>query len=284
MSFSEKETSVQDGRPIELYEFRFGPGDDDAYRFTTAEQEVVYSTKVYSPLPISRGRVSSSGTFDRTSLSVSVPKSCQVVELFRVYAPAYPVVLTIREGHETDLAGEFNVIWIGRVLSCNRGSKDKKFTAILTCEPSSKSIKRLGLRRRYQFTCPHVLFGTKCGLNRDDYAINVNIATVASGTSITLASGWSGATDYTKYVGGLLIFTDDMGLTNYRTILRTPDAVTLTLSGPTTGMTAGDAISVSRACNHQVDQCRDDFNNLPNYGGHPYIPLTNPISTNPFTA
>ncbi len=280
MTMAEKDASLSDGRPIELYEFRYGPGDNDVYLFTDAEKDFAIGDNVYVAAPISRGGITSSGTLDKTKLTVEVHITNPVVELFRVYAPSHTVVLTIWGGHENDPDEEFLVIWAGRVLSCNRQAGEK-FKAALTCEPASTSMRRPGLRRRYQLSCPHVLFGDKCGLDRADFLIEADVVSI-SGTTVTLAPGWSGVTTYTKFVGGMLNYTDDAGMIQYRTILRTPSAVTLSLTGVLTGLLAGDTLQISRGCDHQLDTCRDEFNNVLNYGGFPWIPLKNPVKTNPF--
>lgn len=275
------ESSLDKGRPVELYEFRYGPDDANVYRYTDGDQTVEFGGQDFTPLALKRGRITATGTTDKTSITVNLPVSSPVCELFRVYAPPYPVLLTIRGGHQNDPDADFAVVWTGRVLSCNRMS-GQRFQAALTCEMASTSIKRPGLRRNYQFTCPHVFCGAKCGLNAADWQITATV-TALTGAGVTFGSGWNGAVDWQKYMGGLLTFLDDAGITNYRTILRSSDGLTLSLSGPTTGMTVGSDVTLLRACNHQLDQCTDDFSNVLNYGGHPWIPLSNPIKTNPFT-
>lgn len=283
MSLAEHESSKANGRPVELFEFRYGPGAGDFYRFTSAEQDITWPAvggNVYTATTIARGRISSSGSADKTALKVKLSVNNPVVELFRAYAPAYPVVLTIRDGHVIDADSEYSVVWSGRVLSCNR-SDGGRFEASLTCEPASKSLKRSGLRRHYQYSCPHPLFGEKCGLSRSAYRIAVDIAS-ASGATITLPVGWSGSTPFGKFVGGVVDFVGPTGLVQYATVLRCPSATTIVITGLTVGLGPGSTIYLSRGCNHQLDQCRDDFSNVNNYGGHPWIPTKNPVKTNPF--
>lgn len=284
MSLAAYESSKANGRPVELFEFRYGPGENDFYRYTSAENDITWpagSGHVYTATVIGRARITSSGNADKTALKVKLSVNSPVVELFRIYAPAYPVILTIRDGHVIDADGDYSIVWTGRVLSCNRNDGGK-FQAALTCEPASKSMKRAGLRRHYQYSCPHVLFGEKCGILRADHSFDVAI-TSAAGTTITMPSGWSGATPYAKFVGGVVNFVGDLGLTQYATILRCPTATTITITGLTVGLGPGSTVTISRGCNHQLDQCRDDFGNVLNYGGDPWIPMKNPIKTNPFT-
>lgn len=284
MSLAGYEASKAAGRPVELFEFRYGPGVDDFYRFTSAEQDITWPSvggHLWTATTIARARITSSGNMDKTALKVKLSINNPVVELFRIYAPAYPVVLTIRDGHVIDVEEDYGVVWTGRVLSCNRNDGGK-FQAALTCEPASKSMKRSGLRRHYQYTCPHLLFGEKCGLLRSAYDFDATIVS-ASGTTINLSAGWSGATDYAKFVGGVVNFTGPDGLVQYATILRCPTATSISITGLTVGLSPGSTITISRGCNHQLDQCRDDFLNVNNYGGDPWIPMKNPIKTNPFT-
>lgn len=283
MTYSQLESSRARGRPAELYLFRYGTEPDAFYAYTDVENAVTYGGVVYEPVPIKRGRVVASGSLDKTRMSVRVPLSSGVAELFRIYPPNQVVALTIRAGHLTDTDMEFPVIWKGRVLQCSRDN-DNGPEGDLSCEPSSTSMRRVGLRRNYQLSCPHLLYGQGDGLCNAVKALATTLVTVESVgyASVGLPPGWNAGIDPKKYVGGMVTWQTD-SIREVRTILRVPDDNTLVLAGPTRGMAALDVIEVILGCNHQPTDCADLHNNILNYGGQAAIPLKNPVRTNPFT-
>ena len=58
MTYTTLETSAQSGRPVELYEFINGA---TAYRYTSADGDVVYGGNTYTAAPIARGAVEEAG-------------------------------------------------------------------------------------------------------------------------------------------------------------------------------------------------------------------------------
>ena len=282
MTYSALESSRARGRPAELYYFRFGTDPTAFYAYTDVEDAVVYGGVTYQPIPIKRGAIVASGSLDKSRMSVRVPLGSEIAEIFRVFPPGQVVTLTIRGGHLSDTDMEFPVIWVGRVLQCSRNDENGP-EGDLTCEPASTSMRRSGLRRHYQLSCPHVLYEQGdglCNANKVAATITRNITSLTH-TALTFAAGWNGAIDTLKYVGGIVSWVTPF-LREQRTILRV-SGDTLRLTGPTTGLVVGNAVDIILGCNHQMGDCETLHNNILNYGGQPYIPLKNPISTNPFT-
>lgn len=282
MTYSALEASRARGRPAELYYFRFGSDPTAFYAYTDVEDAVIYGGVTYQPIPIKRGAIVSSGSLDKSRMSVRVPLGSQIAELFRVFPPGQVVTLTIRGGHLSDADMEFPVIWVGRVLQCSRNDENGP-EGDLTCEPVSTSMRRSGLRRHYQLSCPHVLYEQGDGLcNASKVAATItrNIVSLTP-TALTFAAGWNGAIDPFKYIGGIVSWVTPF-LREQRTIMRV-SGDTMKLTGPTTGLVVGDAVDIILGCNHQTSDCETLHNNILNYGGQPYIPLNNPISKNPFS-
>lgn len=277
MSFETLEESRYLGQPVDLYYFRYGTTASAYYAYTDAEEPITFDGVIYKPLPIRRGAINSSGTLDKSALQVEVPVSSDVAELFRIYPPGRSVAIIIRQGHLDDVDNDFKVIWSGRVLSSSR--EDSIDT--LTCEPLSTAFRRSGLRRCYQYSCPHALYGTLCMASR---LAATRPATVYSltGASVTLDSGWNGAHAVEKYIGGMIEWETAAGK-EVRTILRlTNGGNTLNLSGATRGLTGGMEVSVILGCEHNMADCENLHNNIQNYGGQPWIPLSSPIKINPY--
>jgi len=277
MSYEAYEESIFHGEPIDLYAFVYGQGANEKHYFVDCEIPITLDGVTYQPVPISRGAINSSGTLDKSSLSIEVDAQSPIAELFRVYPPTQPVTLVMRHGHVGDPDNEFKVIWTGRVLSCGwEGS-----VATLSCEPVSTSMMRTGLRRHWQYGCPHALYmGDDSGGCRASKAAATQVTTVSavSGSIVTLPSGWNGSRDKVKFINGLVEWPNGQGSFERRAILRVNTAAnTLTIGGPIVNMEAGDTLNVILGCNHQMTDCADLHNNINDFGGQPWIPTKNPF-------
>lgn len=291
MSFAANEASHALGEPIDLYQFIYGDGVDQVLGYSNAEIPITLPPSVtgldadvtFMPIAIDRGKISSSGTLDKVKLDVTTTADSAIAQLYIAYPPSKVTTLVIRQGHVNDPDQEYKVIWSGRVLSCAR----KGSTGVFSCEPVSTSLRRNGLKRRYQYGCPLALYGIGPGkCNADKAAATLTVAAVdVSGIRVTLAPGW--ATNAIKYVGGITEWVNPVGnATEIRTIIRLESNNTvLVLSGPARGLVAGQTFSAILGCNHksgtpaQPDgDCGPLHDNVLNFGGQERIPYTNPIS------
>lgn len=272
MSFEPIESSVELGEPIELYRFSYGPMNTQVHLYTDGEQPVMFGNQLYRPIPIKRSGIVISGTLDKAALTVNLPASADVPELYRVHPPSHVVSLEIYQGHADDPALQFLQCWTGRVLNCRWVNRE----ATLTCEPGSTSLKRPGLRRNYQYGCPHVLYDTaSCRASEANATVAATVQFV-DGTLVGLSV--AGAT---IHEGGMIKWTQPNGMNEVRTIIKTMSGAYV-LGGVAVGLSPGMQVHLIKGCDHAPTGCAL-HNNLPNYGGQPWIPLKNPMSsTSPF--
>lgn len=282
MAAEDFEESRDEGQPVELYYFRFGSDVSAFYAYNDGETEIEHAGVTYEPHPLKRGKVTSQQSLDKSELKVRTTLASPLAELFRIGPPTSVVTVVIRRGHLGDVDNEFLAVFVGKVSQCKREGRE----AELTCVPASSSIKRSGLRRHYQLTCPHVLYDQDDGSCKASMAagtIEPVVVSAVAYTSVTLPAAWFGSLDHKKFVGGMIVWAGANG-TERRTILRTSsDGLTLTLNAATTGLLPAAEIAVVLGCNHQTSDCEDLHDNILNYGGMPYIPSDNPVKSNPFT-
>lgn len=263
MTYSAIETSVQSGRPLELYEFTYGA---TAYRYTSSDGDVVYGGHTYTAVPISRGSVEETSEVARLALEITASRDLSVLDLFSVAPPEEVVLVTLRRLHSDD--GEAIIMWMGRVLNVTLNNA----SAEIHCESVYTSLKRIGLRRLYQKSCPHVIYGPGCALARSTYKATKTVSTV-SGTTITVSS--IGAVDG-FYAGGYLEWTSD-GVSHRRAIhSQTGGAIVVGFSIP--GIAASASVDLYPGCDHTLATCASKFSNSDNYGGMPFFPSKNPFA------
>lgn len=268
MTFDNFESSRSRGAPNTLYKFTY---QNRVFAYTDAEESITFAGTEYVPVAIDRGAVSTSGTLDKATLTINASIDLPVVELFRVYPPSDVVGITVFQGH-AEYEIDFLAVWTGRVISCSRAGS----TATLLAEPVNTSMKRPGLRRRFQYGCPHVLYGPQCRANRASFTVTATVVSI-SRANIVLAGGWNSAFDKANFVDGILEWTGVAASTELRSILNVDGgADMITVTGQTAGLAPGQAVNVSLGCNHQMSGC-NIFSNIQNFGGQPWIPTKNPI-------
>lgn len=278
MSYETYEESREIGNPVQLFKFIYGPGPSNYYAYTDHTDELTVDGVTYEPVPIQRDNISADGTLDRSAIRINTDMGTELAEIFRVYPPAYVVSLVLRQGHLGDPDSEFLVIWAGRIVAAHREGGE----AVLAGEPVSTSLRRPGLRRHYQYGCPHELYGPHCLADKASKTLSATVASV-TGATVTLTAGWNGAFTAAKFLGGLFEWVNDDGLTDRRTILRVAGNV-LSLSGIAKGVAASDTVSVIVGCNHKAyaeddGDCQPLHDNILNFGGQRWIPVKNPIGT-----
>lgn len=268
MTFDARETSADQGRPVEVYEFG---RDYQRWRYTSADRDVTADTHVYLARPISRSAIEVSAEKARSGIKITAPRDLEVAELFRVAPPTLPITLVVRQYHDGD--GELATIWTGRVA----GVEFNGAAANITCEPTFTALRRIGLRRAYQRQCPHVLYGAACGVNRESYRLNDAVESV-SGAVVNvpgadgLPDGW--------FAGGYLEWEVALGIVERRFITEHVGAA-LTLASSAYGLAGGVAVRVFPGCDHLLATCESKFANVASYGGFPYFPQKNPFGGDP---
>lgn len=269
MSHADIEASRAQGRPINLFLMRYGSAADSIFAYTDAEKPIVHDGITYAPVAIQRGKIVVSGTLDKATLEVRLSRDSEVAELFLQYPPSDVINLIIRQGHLSNPDNEFLVGWTGRVVSSKRTDTE----VVLYCEPVATSMKRVGLRRHYQYSCMHVLYGPQCRADKAAATVKKTVEAVGN-SSLTLPIAWD--VDPGRYIGGMIEWVDHAGNREYRTILRIASDRVLTLSGPPRGLAIGDMVDVVRGCPRTMGGCAS-HNNIHNFGGCPFIPKKNPI-------
>lgn len=268
MTYDTRERSVDGGAPVELYQFARGT---IVQRFTSADADFELDSETFTAAVLQRGQIETSAERARNALSITCPRDFPIAELFRVTPPTEVIMLTVMRVHrgDTDAA----VIWMGRVLNCEWSGS----VARLNCEPVISSLRRVGLRRKYQRQCPHVLYMQGPG------QCNVSRATHSTVATVTAVSGLVLSVDSLAskpYAGGFVEWETPAGEIERR-FISSFAGTDLTLSQAFQGITVGQEVTVSPGCDHTMATCQTVYANLPNYGGFPFIPSKNPFDGTP---
>ncbi|XAQ48619.1 hypothetical protein [Xanthomonas phage vB_XeuM-YB23] len=264
MSYATIEASREQGAPVELYEFTQGL---QRWAFASGAFEVVRDGVVYKPSSISRDRVKQSTDIFKNGIKVKFPRDDEFASQFLGFSPEEVTSLTIYRGHYGDPDQQFVIYWKGRVLSASAAD-----SAIdLECEPVYTSIRRPGLRAKFEYGCRHVLYGRGCNVNRESYRHNGTVIGMSQGLNVVV-SGVEGNYEDGWFAGGILVAPD--GAARF---IVSHTGGTVVLSRPLASLAGDQAVRLYPGCNHLKTTCAAKFNNLPNFGGFPWIPTRNPF-------
>lgn len=265
MTYQAFETSPHAGSPIELYEFVQGA---QVWRYTSRGADVVALGQTWTASAIERDAIEQAAEMNRSGIDLRFARGHAFAAQFVGYAADVVTTVTIYRGHGGDPDGQFEAYWKGRVAAARADGGE----ITLECESVFTSLRRPGLRARYQRSCRHALYGAACTLDPEAFAV-AGLVTAVSGAAVSVdsaalqASGW--------YLGGMLRGPDG----DLRLVAGHAGAQ-LTLSRPIEGLEVGHAVQIYPGCSRDLATCENKFDNLDNYGGMPWIPVVNPFGGN----
>lgn len=267
MTFEAREESIQQGAPIELYDFVvYGVH----HYFTTAGEDITIGPVTYRAEPIARSEIEETDELPRNNLTLTVPRDFEMLSFYDAVPPSEVILLAIGRHHRDD--SEVQPWWNGRVTNGVRlGASGQLF-----CESVYSSLKHAGLRRLYSRRCPHVLYGLACGAQDTLHRVLVTVGAVAGIEidAIALAAFADG-----RFAGGFIEWEAIAGQKEIRGI-KTHVGSRLTVTHQIPGLAALEQIFVYKGCKHDLADCNSEFANTANYGGFPFVPLKNPMGQN----
>lgn len=240
----------------ELYKITESGSD---FFFTSDNKSVLYSGDTYTPVPISRSDIISSQELAKANLEVRI--SLNQVDAKRWITTVIDSSISVVVFKQEDAVT--SQIWEGRLTSIKAGKAD----VIMTFESSFTSLRNPGMRKRYQRTCPHVLYGDECKAVKASFGTAATATTVRD-TDITVSEAALQPDGF--YSGGIL--EDASGASRF---IRSHSGSTLTLSRPLFGLANGNSITIFPGCARTTTVCNDRFSNIAHFGGYPFIPLKN---------
>lgn len=266
----------------ELYKFTetWGSGTVPAqvWTFTSGDEPRTHNGELYEPAPLGRSEVESKNELSRASIEIKTDLDSPLGLRWLKSSVEVRVGLTI---FERDEDGIISVIWKGRLSSV----KPRASEFVLSFESIFTSLRRPGLRARYQRTCRHVLYGRGCLANKDNFAV-VGIPTGVSGAIVTVPeaasypAGWFSAGMIEGPEGELRAIANHSGSS---IVLYQPfDPLAKALAEDGYGLSygkfyGGASVKLYPGCDRNRQTCQEKFGNLPNYGGFDWIPRRNPF-------
>jgi uncharacterized phage protein (TIGR02218 family) len=254
----------------ELYRFA-EQGSALIWTFTSGNEPIVYDVgsgdETYDPTSISRTEAEAKNDLSRANLAITVPLTNAAAQRWLADNGEKIVTLTIFERGKD---GTISVVWKGRLASVAPG-----MTSItLNMESVFTSLRRPGLRARYQRSCRHAVYGRGCNLDPEDFAF-AGTASASANRTLTIAEA---ATKPDGYFSGGMLRTAD-GQLSY-VVKHVGSAITIQhFSRSILDEISGGfpfTVTLYPGCDRSYATCASKFANDLNYGGFDYIPKKNP--------
>lgn len=267
MTYAQQEASEHGGYPIEIFKFQ---RDASIWRYTSADEDKLVEGHTFEAIPMSRSTMEQSLEMARSNLTIKMYKNAEMLLQFRASPPTSIIYLQVRRYHEG--VNEYVTTWLGRVTNVKFSERE----AEVRCEPSFTSLKRPVLRLRYQTTCPHVLYGTSCRVNRVTFQVPGTIL-ANNGTTVSSTAFAVYADGY--FTGGYIDWNS--GYDVQRRFIVSHASETIGINLPFAGIQGGDSVVAYPGCDHLLTTCNSKFLNVENYGGQPFYPGKNPFIGTP---
>lgn len=273
--FSLFEISNIMGRPVCLYEFRWG---GKVWRYTSADRNVEYpngSGTMFTAIPISDNGFTLGAQSE--PFQVTLPRAEEICQLFIGTPPSTPITLIARRFHRDDANNEATVYWVGTVGSI-KGLDAVK--AEVTGLSISQTVRRTGNRMGWEVNCPHAIFDAGCRLDKALWGV-VTTITAINGNTITVGEIKAGLAA-ANYGGGFIEWdATGEGSTDRRPIDMPAGGLAFTLLGRADRLVVGQAIYIYPGCDLSAQMCEDDYDNLEHHGGFGFMAKKSPFDGSP---
>lgn len=272
MSYDSLERSNIQSIPVSLYHFRLGTSE---WFYASGEDEVVISSGpaagTYLPIPIMDEGIKESGKPDDDTITIIMPKSLPVPQLYVGVAPSDSVYVIARRMNIGNK--EAPVMWTGSV----RSSKQTELTtAEVICVPELASFKRKGVRLAYTRNCTHTLYDHNCRVDKTLWQIGFAVTSL---TGRSVMTPQIDALPPGRFRGGYIEWQTALGYIERRAIEDHPAGSFVIMEG-TQGLLPGTFITAYPGCNLTKESCIS-YQNLANYGGFTDMPGRSPFDGMP---
>ena len=262
--FITKETATERA-PAELFHF-WRDGGDDVY-FTSGDIEIEYSENTYVPVAIKRGAVEYNSSLEVSTMEITIAITEYPLPEYLRENPVEIIWMEVIKIFRDQDPIEGGSIFLGQIKSVTVNGTQ----AQVSCVGFEFFLKQLVPKEIYGVVCNWTLFDSRCSLDESSYKITAIIESVsADGLTLISADFAEKADDF---------FTNgDLLLEERRRMIVSHVGDTIKIRYPIFNLVEGAEVEVCAGCDGDVRTCRDKFSNVINFGGHPYIPLDNPVT------
>jgi len=276
VTYAADDVSIQDSEQTELFEFTYPGG---VTRYAGGSEDITVDAngdavaETYYATAAAAGRLVVAQVTELSELSIELAGDDPVVQLYStgIIAGYGPPIrgLEVRVFRYEKVSGETIQMWRGYAGGLAfKGPKASYRISSAVDDALTTQIPDVVLQRQ----CNAHFTDSRCGIVATSVQTAATISSISTDGLQIIVSAIGGASPY--HVGGTVVH---VGSTEVRGI-RDQNGTTLDLALiPFRNAQVGDAVLVRAGCDYKAKTCRDKFNNIPNFRGHPIAQLSNPF-------
>lgn len=245
-------------RQTELYLFEDGV---NCFRFSSGMRDVEVNGLIYAKETIKRTSIKHDSALSKNKLDITMPITNQVVKEWITPDITKYLIVSIYVLNNENMV----MTWSGRLTQTSISEKEMTMTFELLITRAGQT----GVNERVQRNCRHVLYGDKCGLNRNDFAVK---GTVKSYHNDVLIIEFEKEIESGYFSSGIL-----QTLNGEQTLIKEHNENNIVLFRPNKQLIQNLKNNITnvvlfKGCQRTLSSC-NTFDNTLNYGGFPWLPL-----------
>lgn len=248
---------MSSSRPVDLYVIAT---PTVTYHLTSYNMDVTYAGQVYTATTMSRGNQEVAQDLTGRELIVYLPITHPLVQRFAASGiPDRDVLVTLSRLQQVSSIAVQAWSGFGQSMSFDLHVAMLRVPS-LTDDAMKIRLPVISAQR----LCNHVLYDAQCTVDRESSSsTGTSVITSINDNTITTTNTGSGS----QYVFGDILHN----ASGERRMVIAQAGSILTLNVPFVAASIGDVVRIAPGCDHSVTTCRDKFNNVVNFGGHPQM-------------
>jgi uncharacterized phage protein (TIGR02218 family) len=267
--FDTYEKSVESSQPLELYTITLGL---TTWRYVAGDQAYTIGGDTFEPLAITREALNQSKEEDQ-QLTITLPAMTDICRQYISTVPGQGASVKVERVQKPDGIDRI-IVFVGSLLTVTFEESGK--LARLTVQAQNKAMSRTIPRNVYSSICNHVLYDPRCTIDRTLFRITGEVLLEDVAARTIQVNGADGQADG-YYQAGYVESTSATAPDRRLILAHVGEVLTLNLAFGHSLL--GQNVRVYAGCKHDAPTCKSKFNNLPNFGGYPFVPTTNIFST-----
>jgi len=244
---------------MKLYKFNF---NGETYTYNDGDSPIWINGEKIPAAPISRGEYSYG--LDNSTLLIKIPINLPPFD--RVLQSDFIVKIDVTITRYPEDIIEFKGAISQTITKFDKGVME------LNAEPFVSIVSLKAPNRFFSPDCTFDLFDEDCGLNKNDYLVNIKTSDIDK-----LGPTQFRADIFGNYEDGYFrwgAFSTDL---HESILIKEHKDDIITLFSDLKSFEDSSFINVLPGCNKTLNMCKNKYNNQYNFGGFPYIPGINPI-------
>ena len=250
-------------KPVELYHI-FSSDESVNWYLTSGDIEVIYDGNTYTPATLSRSGVEYNSNLEVTTMSIQAGYVADFVSDYISVNPVEVLWISVMKLFRDQSPLEASIVFIGQIKDISF----KGIAATVNCVGFEHFLKMPVPTMRYQLTCNWKIFDDNCKKVQADYKTTTTITLDATETILTSADFALESDGY--FNGGTVTFGNDTrGISSHV-------GSNITIVYKMKDLENNDSVDVYLGCDRRIETCRDNYDNVVNFMGTPFIPIDNP--------